>query len=39
MPEKKIKEKSFLYKIFVQDFEVKILALVLAAIVALVINL
>ena len=36
--EKKPKEKSLVYKIFVKDFEIKILAFVLALIVTIIIN-
>ena len=36
--EKKPKEKSLAYKIFVKDFEIKILAFVLALIVTIIIN-
>lgn len=37
--DKKSKEKSLLYKIFVKDFEIKILAFVLALFVAIIINI
>lgn len=39
MAEKKNKQKSFLYKIFVENIEIKIVALVLAVFVAIIINI